>query len=62
MSQQAVAESAFTLTDAVLADWRWAGDDLSVSILGMLLYGFARARSRSMGLAESEADAVGFDA
>jgi hypothetical protein len=46
------------LADAVLADWRWFRDDLNVSILGMLLYGFARATARDMGLAAADVDAA----
>jgi hypothetical protein len=46
------------LADAVLADWRWVRDDLNVSILGMLLYGFATANAREMGLAVADVDAA----
>jgi hypothetical protein len=46
------------LADFVLADWRWVRDDLSVSILGMLLYGFARATARDMRLAAADVDAA----
>lgn len=58
MTRDAIAEKAFTLTDTVLSDWRWDGEDLSVSILGMLLYGFTHAISRDLGFAASDADAV----
>jgi hypothetical protein len=58
-----VAREALTaringLADAVLADWRWVRDDLNVSILGMLLYGFATATAREMGLAVADVDAA----
>jgi hypothetical protein len=42
MTREALTARISPLTDAVLADWRWVRDDLNVSILGMLLYGFAR--------------------
>jgi hypothetical protein len=34
------------LAEAVLADPRWERDDLSVSVLGMVLYGYALAIGR----------------
>jgi len=46
------------LADAVLADWRWVRDDLSVSILGMILYGFATAIGRDMGVTVADVDAA----
>jgi hypothetical protein len=58
MTRDALAARIGSLTDAVLADWRWTRDDLSVSILGMLLYGFARASAREMGLAVADVDAA----
>jgi hypothetical protein len=44
------------LADAVLADWRWVRDDLHVSILGMLLYGFATAIARERSLSVADVD------
>ncbi|MFO0867061.1 MAG: hypothetical protein U0744_20870 [Gemmataceae bacterium] len=58
MSRQALTARISPLADAVVADWRWVRDDLSVSILGMLLYGFARASAREMGLAVADVDAA----
>jgi hypothetical protein len=58
MTQEALSGRIFPLANAVLADWRWVRDDLSVSILGMLLYGFARATARDMGLAVADVDAA----
>jgi hypothetical protein len=55
---QALAARLRPLTDAVLADWRWVRDDLNLSILGMLLYGFARANVREMNLAAADVDAA----
>ncbi|HJZ56428.1 MAG TPA: hypothetical protein VKE74_15795 [Gemmataceae bacterium] len=46
MTWDALTERVGELTDAVLADPRWEQDDLSVSVLGMLLYGFALATGR----------------
>lgn len=44
------------LADGVLADARWAEqrDDLGVSILGMILYGFALAKGRLVMLLDIE--------
>jgi hypothetical protein len=46
------------LTDAVLADWRWVQDDLGVSVLGMLLYGFGLETGRAAGLEVADTDAA----
>jgi hypothetical protein len=46
MTRDALTDHVGELADAVLADSRWEQDDLSVSILGMLLYGFALATGR----------------
>jgi hypothetical protein len=46
MTRDALFERVGELADAVLADPRWERDDLSVSVLGMLLYGFALATGR----------------
>ena len=46
MTRDALAECVGELANAVLADPRWQRDDLSVSVLGMLLYGFALATGR----------------
>src|SRR6516164_5183 len=58
MARDALDARISRLANAVLADWRWVRDDLSVSILGMLLYGFARATARDMGLAVADVDAA----
>jgi hypothetical protein len=58
MSRKALTERVSGLAGAVLADWRWTRDDLNVSILGMLLYGFAVAIAREMGLAVADVDAA----
>lgn len=58
MTREALIECIGQLTDAVLADWRWIRDDLSVSILGMLLYGLARAAARGTGLTAADVDAA----
>jgi hypothetical protein len=41
MTRDALAERVGELADAILADPRWHRDDLNVSILGILLYGYA---------------------
>ena len=46
MTRDALTHRVGELADAVLADPRWEQDDLSVSVLGMLLYGFALAIGR----------------
>jgi hypothetical protein len=46
MTRDALTERVGTLAAAVRADPRWEQDDLSVSVLGMLLYGFALATGR----------------
>src|SRR5262245_28007716 len=46
MTRDALAERVGALADAVLADPRWQQDDLSVTVFGMLLYGFALATGR----------------
>lgn len=46
------------LADAVLADWRWVRDDLSVSILGMILYGYGLEAGRAKGLSVADTDAA----
>ena len=48
MTQDALARQLGELADAVLADPRWTRDDLSVSILGMLLFGFALMTGRTV--------------
>jgi hypothetical protein len=58
MTQEALLARITSLADAVLADWRWSRDDLNVSILGMLLYGFARAIARELSLAAANVDAA----
>jgi hypothetical protein len=46
------------LADAVLADWRWVRDDVSVTVLGMILYGLASESGRATGLAVADVDAA----
>jgi hypothetical protein len=46
MTRDALDQEIGKLADAVLADPRWERDDLNVSVLGMLLYGFALATGR----------------
>ena len=46
MTRDALTERVGELADAVLTDPRWYQDDLSVSVLGMVLYGFALATGR----------------
>jgi hypothetical protein len=48
MTREALFERLAELADRVLADPRWEDerDDLGVSVLGMLLYGFALATGR----------------
>lgn len=58
MTRETLTERVGELADAVLADWRWARDDLNVSILGMILYGFAAATAREAGLATADVDAA----
>ncbi len=58
MARDALNARISGLADAVVADWRWVRDDLSVSILGMLLYGLARATARDFGLAVADVDAA----
>jgi hypothetical protein len=58
MTREALIARISGLADAVLADRRWIRDDLSVSVLGMLLYGFAVAAAREMGLTEADVDAA----
>src|SRR5262245_54001881 len=58
MTREALTAHINPLADAVLDDWRWVRDDLNVSILGMLLYGFARANARGMRLSVPDVDAA----
>jgi hypothetical protein len=58
MTQKTLTAGISGLADAVLADWRWVRDDLNVSVLGMILYGFAMATARKMGLAVADVDAA----
>jgi hypothetical protein len=58
MTRDALTERLGELADAVLADWRWVRDDLNVSVLGMILYGFALATGRAMGRAVADVDAA----
>jgi hypothetical protein len=54
MTREALTDRIGELADAVLADGRWVQDDLSVSVLGMLLYGFALATGRIVMLLDME--------
>ena len=54
MSQEALFGRISGLADAVVADSRWVRDDLNVSILGMVLYGFAMASGRHMRLVAAD--------
>ena len=54
MTRDALAERVGELADAVLADPRWKRDDLSVSVLGMILYGFTLATGRAVMLLDME--------
>jgi hypothetical protein len=58
MTRDALTDRVGELADAVLADWRWVRDDLNVSVLGMLLYGFGLETGRAMGLAVADVDAA----
>jgi hypothetical protein len=58
MTRDALTGRVGELADAVLADWRWVRDDLSVSVLGMLLYGLALEAGKAMGLAVADVDAA----
>ena len=46
MTRDALTQRVGELTEAVLADPRWQQDDVSVTVLGMILYGFALATGR----------------
>ncbi len=46
MTRDALTQRVGELADAVLADPRWEQDDLNVSVLGMLLYGYALGTGR----------------
>ncbi|WP_439625711.1 hypothetical protein [Gemmata sp.] len=58
MTRDTLTELISGLADAVLADWRWVRDDLNVSVLGMILYGFGLEAGRAMGLAAADVDAA----
>ncbi len=44
------------LANDVVVDWRWVPDDLSVSVLGMLLYGLALETGHAFGLHQQDID------
>jgi hypothetical protein len=46
MTRDALTQRVGELAEAVLADPRWQQDDVSVTVLGMILYGFALATGR----------------
>jgi hypothetical protein len=46
------------LTNAVIADWRWVRDDLSVSVLGMILYGYTLETGQALGATTPDVDAA----
>jgi hypothetical protein len=48
VTQDALANQTGALADAVVADPRWRQDDLSVAVLGMLLYGYALMVGRTV--------------
>lgn len=54
MNRKALADQIGKLADAVLADPRWVRNDLNVSVLGMLLYGFALATGRMVMFLDME--------
>ncbi|MBL9187418.1 MAG: hypothetical protein JNK23_08080 [Opitutaceae bacterium] len=54
MTRDTLAADMGKLADAVLSDARWQRDDLGVSVLGMLLYGFALAKGRIVMLLDLE--------
>jgi hypothetical protein len=54
MTRETLTDKLGELAAVVRADPRWAQDDLSVSILGMLLFGFGLAVGRSVMLLEVE--------
>lgn len=56
MTREVLTECLGELVDAVLADWRWVRDDLNVSVLGMILYGFASATGEEQGLRSADVD------
>lgn len=56
MSSDALIERCGGLADAVLSDWRWVQDDLSVSVFGMILYGYALETGRSMRTSAADVD------
>lgn len=58
MTRDALTDRTGELADAVLTDWRWVRDDLNVSVLGMILYGFGLATGRAIGLAVADVDAA----
>ncbi len=60
--REALTQRVGGLAEAVIADSRWEQDDLSVSVLGMLLYGFALATGRiAMFLDIEDINAVVFE-
>lgn len=58
MTRDALTSRVGELAEAVLADWRWVRDDLNVSVLGMILYGFGLETGRVMGLTVADVDAA----
>lgn len=58
MTRKALAEHIGELADAVLGDWRWVRDDLSVQVLGMLLYGYGLEIGLAAGLSVTDVDAA----
>lgn len=63
MSTESLTECVGKLIDRIIADSRWEdeNDELGVSILGMLLYGFALTAGRTMMLELTDIDAVIFN-
>jgi len=58
MTREELTDLIGGLAEAVLADWRWVRDDLSVSVLGMLLYGFSLEAAKAARLSLADTDAA----
>jgi|GEM_PF-1579069 len=58
MTRKELTENAGKLAEAVVADWRWVSDELSVSVFGMILYGFSQEAAKAARLAVKDVDAA----
>lgn len=58
MTADAMATALDGLAEDVVADWRWVAEDLSASVLGMLLYGLALEIGRTTATAPRAIDAA----